>query len=182
MKLFKYEGYKIVISEEAFAIKVFRQIWNRDKTVNKDKALSELGYIYFMEDPRSDYQYIIDEEDRSKAIIEAEGLSKNWKPDKLVKEAMVYYSSIKTTSSLLLEDLRATIDNIRRSLKTFSFENLEEKDRVNAIKNVASTIATLPKLIKDLNDTEKLINSEMQQQTGKIKGQKTKSLMEDSLL
>lgn len=182
MKLFKYEGYKVVVSEEAFAIKVFRQIWNRDKTVNKDKALSELGYIYFMEDPRSDYQYIIDEEDRSKAIIEAEGLSKNWKPDKLVKEAMAYYSSIKTTSSLLLEDLRATIDNIRRSLKTFSFENLEEKDRVNAIKNVASTIATLPKLIKDLNDTEKLINSEMQQQTGKIKGQKTKSLMEDSLL
>ena len=182
MKLFKYEGYKIVISEEAFAIKVFRQIWNRDKTVNKDKALSELGYIYFMEDPRSDYQYIIDEEDRSKAIIEAEGLSKNWKPDKLVKEAMNYYSSIKTTSSLLLEDLRATIDNIRRSLKTFSFENLEEKDRVNAIKSVASTIATLPKLIKDLNDTEKLINSEMQQQAGKIKGQKTKSLMEDSLL
>ena len=72
MKLFRYEGYKVVISEEAFALKVFRQIWNRDRSVNKDKAIMELGYVYFMTDPRSDYQYIVDEDERSKAIIEGE--------------------------------------------------------------------------------------------------------------
>ena len=60
MKLFRYEGYKVVISEEAFALKVFRQIWNRDRSVNKDKAIMELGYVYFLSDPRSDYQYIVD--------------------------------------------------------------------------------------------------------------------------
>ena len=54
MKLFRYEGYKVVISEEAFALKVFRQIWNRDRSVNKDKAIMELGYVYLMTDPRSD--------------------------------------------------------------------------------------------------------------------------------
>ena len=45
MKLFRYEGYKVVISEEAYALKVFRQIWNRDKTASKDRAIMELGYI-----------------------------------------------------------------------------------------------------------------------------------------
>ena len=40
MKLFKYEGYKVVISEEALALKPFKQIWNRDRTANKDKAIS----------------------------------------------------------------------------------------------------------------------------------------------
>ena len=45
LKLFRYEGYKIVISEEAFALKPFRQIWQRDRTVNKDKAIMELGFI-----------------------------------------------------------------------------------------------------------------------------------------
>ena len=90
MKLFKYEGYKVVISEEAFALKVFRQIWNRDRSVNKDKAIMELGYIYFMVDPRSDYQYLVDEDERSKAIIEGEGLPNGWKPDKAITEAMKF--------------------------------------------------------------------------------------------
>lgn len=55
MKLFKYEGYKITIAEEALALIPFKRIWNRDKSTNKNKAISELGFIYFMSDPRSDY-------------------------------------------------------------------------------------------------------------------------------
>ncbi len=181
MKLFKYEGYKVTISEEAYTLKPFRIIWNRDKSKSKDRALMELGYIYFMIDPRSDYQYIIDESERSKNIIEGEGLPSNWKPDKVVKEGMKFYESFRTTSAMLLEDLRATIDNVRKALRSFSFEDLDEKDRVNAIKSVASTIATLPKLIKDLDETEKLIASEMKEAHGKVRGQKEKSLLEDGI-
>ena len=181
MKLFKYEGYKVTISEEAYTLKPFRIIWNRDKSKSKDRALMELGYIYFMIDPRSDYQYIIDESERSKNIIEGEGLPSNWKPDKVVKEGMKFYESFRTTSAMLLEDLRATIDNVRKALRSFSFEDLDEIDRVNAIKSVASTIATLPKLIKDLDETEKLIASEMKEAHGKVRGQKEKSLLEDGI-
>lgn len=181
MKLFKYEGYKVVISEEAFALKVFRQIWNRDRSISKDKAIIELGYVYFLADPRSDYQYIVDENERSKAIIEGEGLPNNWKPDKLIIEAITFYKSLKSTSALLLEDTRAVIDNVRKTLREFSFEGMEDKDRVNAIKSVASTIATIPKLIKDLDEAEKAVTSEMQNATGKVRGQKEKSLLEDGI-
>ena len=55
MKLFKYDAYKITISEEAFALSPFRKIWNRDRSTNKNRAISELGFIYFMADTRSDY-------------------------------------------------------------------------------------------------------------------------------
>ena len=68
MKLFKYEGYKINISEEAILLKPFKLIWNRDRSESKYKALMELGYIYFMTDARSDYQYLVDERDRDRAI------------------------------------------------------------------------------------------------------------------
>ena len=182
MKLFRYEGYKVVISEEAFALKVFRQIWNRDRSVNKDKAIMELGYVYFISDPRSDYQYIVDEDERSKAIIEGEGLPSNWKPDKVVTEAIAFYKSLKSTSALLLEDTRAVIDNVRKTLRKFSFDDMEDKDRVNAIKSVASTIATIPKLIKDLDEAEKAVTSEMQNTSGKVRGQKEKSIFEDGIL
>ena len=45
-----------------------------------------------MEDPRSDYQYIIDRDERSKAIKEGEGLKSTWQPDGTVKEAMKLYA------------------------------------------------------------------------------------------
>ena len=95
IKLFKYEGYKVVISEEAFALKPFRQIWQRDKTVNKDKAIMELGFIYFFCDPRSDYQYLVDDKERMEAIKEGEGLPPKWAPDRIVTEAMEFYKSFK---------------------------------------------------------------------------------------
>ena len=183
MKLFKYEGYKVVISEEAFALKVFRQIWNRDRSVNKDKATMELGYVYFIADPRSDYQYIIDEEERSKAIKEGEGLPKDWKPDKLVKEAIDFYRSIKPTSALLLEDTRVAIDKVRQFLKDVDLTAVDDKGKpMYAINSITSTIKMIPQLIKDLNDAEKAIKLDMQNASGKVRGQKEKSLLEDGIL
>ena len=156
--------------------------WNWVRSVNKDKSIMELGYVYFISDPRSDYQYIVDEEERAKAIIEGEGLPSNWKPDKVIVEAINFYKSLKSTSALLLEDTRAVIDNVRKTLREFSFDDMEDKDRVNAIKSVASTIATIPKLIKDLDEAERAGTSEMQNVTGKVRGQKEKSLLEDGIL
>ena len=117
IKLFKYEGYKIVISEEAFALKPFRQIWQRDKTVNKDKAIMELGFIYFFCDPRSDYQYLVDDKERMEAIKEGEGLPPKWEPDRIVTEAMEFYKSFKPISALLLEDTRFMVNKFRAKLR-----------------------------------------------------------------
>ena len=70
MKLFKYEGYKIVISEEALILKPFKKLWDRDKSNDKGKALMELSFIYFFCDPRSDYQYLVDEEERLVGVVQ----------------------------------------------------------------------------------------------------------------
>lgn len=182
MKLFKYEGYKVVISEEAFALKVFRQIWNRDRSVNKDKAIMELGYVYFMTDPRSDYQYIVDEDERAKAIMEGEGLPSNWKPDKMIMEAIKFYEGMKSTSALLLEDTRVAIDKVRKFLKEVNLEDTDDKGRpIYTINSITSTIKMIPQLIKDLDDAEKAIKADMQNTSGKVRGQKEKSLLEDGI-
>ena len=176
MRLFKYEGYKIVISEEAFALKVFRQIWNRDRTASKDKALMELGYVYFMVDPRSDYQYIVNKEERSKAIIEGEGLPSNWKPDKLIEEAMTFYDSMKPSAALLLEDTRLMVDKYRKKLRGMDFDELEVKD----LKDMGALIKGIPDLVKALDEAEKAVASEMKN-SGRMRGQEEKTIMEDSL-
>ena len=181
MKLFKYEGYKIVISEEAFALKPFRMIWNRDRTINKDKAIMELGYIYFMEDPRSDYQYIIDRDERSASIIESEGLPSSWKPDKAIIEAMEFYSSFKPTSALLLEDTRYAVDKVRIMLREIDLSKADDKGRpVYTIDKILAAIKQVPALVKDLDEAEKALASEMKL-GGKMRGQGEKTIMEDSL-
>ena len=176
MKLFKYEGYKVVISEEAFALKVFRQIWNRDRSVNKDKAIMELGYVYFMIDPRSDYQYIIDRDERSKTIKEGEGLKSTWQPDGTVKEAMKLYASFKTTSALLLEDTRALVDGYRNKLRdlTSDMSELDVKD----VKELGAIIKQVPSMVKDLDEAERALAKEIAQ-SDKVRGAQEKSIYED---
>lgn len=174
MRLFKYEGYNITISEEALALKPFRQIWNRDKSRSKDKAIMELGYCYFMEDPRSDYQYIRDRKERSQAIKLGEGLKETWEPDSLIKEAMELYSSFKTTSALLLEDTRDLVDNYRLKLKSINLENLEVKE----IKEIGAIIKQVPSMVLDLDKAERALAQEIAQ-SDKVRGAQEKSVYED---
>lgn len=181
MKLFKYEGYKVVISEEAFALKVFKHIWNRDRSVNKDKAIMELGYIYFMVDPRSDYQYLVDEDERSKAIIEGEGLPNGWKPDKVITEAMKFYSRFKPTAALLLEDTRYAVDKLRKLLREIDLNQLDDKGKpIYTLNSITATIKQVPSLAKDLDEAEKALASEMRSE-GKMRGQGEKTIFEDNL-
>lgn len=182
MKLFKYEGYKVWIAEEAFALKPFRLIWRRDRSMSKLKAIQELSYIYFMEDPRSDYQYITDEEERSESIKEGEGLDAEWEPDKVVKDAMEFYKSFKSSSALLLEDTRVAINKLREYIKDLDLAAVDDKGKpLYTLSNYAQTIKIIPQLIKDLNEAEKAISQEMVESGGKVRGQREKALFEDSL-
>lgn len=176
MKLLKYEGYKVVIEPELLTLKPFKQIWTRDKTVNKDKALAEIAFIYFMADPRSDYQYLVDDKERMEAIKEGEGLPPKWQPDKVVTEAMDFYMSFKPISALLLEDIRFMVDKYRKRLKAQEFDDLEIKD----LKEVGALIKQISPLVKDLDEAEKALNSEMKS-SGKMRGSGEKTIFEDDL-
>ena len=176
MRLFKYEGYTLTVSEEALALKPFRAIWVRDKTDKKERAVMELAYVYFMEDPRSDYQYIIDREERAKAIKEGEGLRPSWKPDGTVKEAMELYASFKTTSALLLEDTRAMVDGYRMKLRELT-ANMKSLD-VKEVREIGAIIKQIPAMVKDLDEAERTLAKELAQ-SDKVRGAAEKSIYED---
>jgi hypothetical protein len=80
-------------------LKPFRVIWDRDKTQGKLRALQELAFIYFFCDPRSDYMFIINVENRKEKIIEQEGMKSSWKPDKQILSAMELYRYLTQTTS-----------------------------------------------------------------------------------
>lgn len=179
MKLFKFEGYKITISPEAFALVPFKKIWTRDKSAKKDKAISELSFIYFMADPRSDYQYLVDENSRKEAIKEGEGLSKNWEPDSVVLEALEFYKTFRPASALLLEDTRVAVDKLRTLLREIDLGALDDKGKpIYTLNTITATIKQIPSLVKDLNDAEAAIAKEISQ-SNKVRGSQEKSMYED---
>ena len=176
MKLLKYEGYRLIFEPEILTLKVFKKLYTRDRTKDKSRFLQELGLIYFYADPRSDYQYLIDEDERLKAIIEGEGLPNDFKIDKDLQNAIDYYSTFKTTSALLLEDTRAMIEGYRKKIKelTTEMESLEIKE----IKDLGMIIKQIPSLIKDLDEAEKAVTKEIVQ-NDKVRGAVEKSMYED---
>ena len=179
MKLFKYEGYRITISEEALLLKPFKVIWKRDKTANKERALMELGFIYFFCDIRSDYQYIVDEEARKESIKEGEGLPKNWEPDAQIIEAMEFYNTFKPTSALLLEDTRFAVDKLRKLLREIDLNQTDDKGKpIYTLNTVTATIKQVPSLVRDLDEAERSIAKEIAQ-SDKARGAQTKSIYED---
>ena len=179
MKLLKYEGYNLTFEPEILTLRVFKRLFMRDKTKDKSRFLQELGYIYFMLDPRSDYMYITDNEERSKAIIEGEGLPDTWKVDSDLQDAMDYYKSFRPTSALLLEDTRIAVDKLREALRSINLTDVDDKGRpIYTLNTIVSTIKQVPSLVKDLDDAERAIAKEIVQ-NDKIRGSAEKSMYED---
>lgn len=179
MKLFRYEGYNITISEEALLLKPFQVLWKRDRSQGKQKALMELGYCYFMEDPRSDYQMYIDRDERSKQIKLGEGFREDWRPDRAVLDAITFYASFKSEAALLAEDTKASIRNLREYLRTIDLKATDDKGKpIYTLNDYTNAVAKVPKLIIELDSAEKAIARDITQ-NDKVRGSQEKSMYED---
>lgn len=182
MKLFKYENFSLTISEEALAIKAFSDIWKRDKSKHKARALQELGLLYFMYDPRSDYMYIEDLQERWLQILEDVGLNSKFTLDpELLKAADVYCRLIFTPSSVLLVSARSAVDKISTFLRSIDLEETDDKGKPKyPIQAIVGAIKNIPTLTKDLAAAEKAVNAEINE-FSKIRGQKQKSMLDDGI-
>lgn len=179
MRLLTYEGYNLTIDPMLLTLKPFKAIWTRDKSASKDRAIQEIAYIYFMEDPRSDYQYIVDREEREVQIREGEGIKPSWRPDGTVKEAQKLYASFKTPSALLLEDTRVAVDKLRQLLRDIDLNAVDDKGKpIYTLNTVTSTIKQIPALIRDLDEAERALAKELAQ-NDKVRGAQEKSIYED---
>lgn len=179
IRLFQYEGYTVRISPEALMLAPFKKIWDRDKSNDKHKAMQELGYVYFMEDPRSDYQFIIDRDDRIEEIKKGEGLPEKWKPDEIVQKACAFYASFKPASAGLLEDTKVAIDKLRSMIRDIDLEAKDGKGRpIYTLSVITQTIKQIPALVKDLEEAERSLSRDIISDS-KARGSQVKGLYED---
>lgn len=178
VKLFKIEGYSVDVTPEALLLKPFRDIWESDESESKDIAMMKLAYIYYMEDPRSDYQYIVDRQSRKAEVLKGLGFD-NFIEDDLILKACDLYKSFKPISAGLLEDTRYVVDKLRKELREMDFNERDDKGKpVYTLQTITATLKQIPALIKDLDEAEKALNKDIMAES-QARGSQTKALLED---
>lgn len=175
MNLVKWENNRINIAPEAYELKVFKKIWDSDKDKDKSNAILEFGLIYFMYDPRSPYQYEVDEDSRWQKVLEETGADTKWKNNDNFSAAIPVYKYLTNTTSAqalkgnrkalskideFLDDLPVTEDNMGKIL-----------DAVKKKNELAVSIA----------EAEKQIYKEVEEYSARIRGNKSKTIGDDGL-
>lgn len=183
MKLIEFDGLEFKIADEALLVGPIRRLFEKDKNKKKDNFLREMSYIWFMYDPRSSYQYLIDENKRAEEVKRQEGLGSDWEPSELLMEvAEIYKAQNVTTSSLLLEDMRSGVDALRELLRSFRDVKIDVKKEPRLAAQVADTITDLtkkiPELMKSLIEAEKALAKDFDTEDS-ARGNAEKSAYED---
>lgn len=160
MRLFKRVDYKLIVDPMVFTLKSFKRLDQRDRTVNKSQLEKELAFIYFVYDPRSDLQYIIDEQERIERVKELIGFDSKFKIDSDLQKAIdVYISMTETSSSLLLKDIKVGVDKLRDYLRSAEVDSESFDKYTRALKEliplsqkIVEAERTVVKEIEDLSE------------------------------
>ena len=173
MRLISFENYELQVAPEALLIRPIRRIYNADRSERKEKFFQQLSYLWFMTDPRSSYSYILDYDERSKAIIEQEGLPEDFKPSEFLIEAMRIYSKLTITPSqkLLTSAIKAA-DTVSKFLENPDILT-EEDDKGRPKYQVSSITAALKNvegIVSTLQNLQRKVDQELEDADGKARG------------
>ena len=181
MKLLKIENNNLCsITPEALGLKVFRDLWERDKTAKKERARLDLSFVYFYSDWQSTFKTLPKEERIQK--LEKEVYDEKYKADEKILLACELYEQIQNESSFSLKFL----NSIKESAKKIAFylekADLDERDKqgrfVYNTSTLQKTIADFPETIKRIQEMEKKVQEELTQDPN-IRGDAKKSAFED---
>jgi hypothetical protein len=159
------DGMSLAIRPETLTIKVFRDIYDRDKSKNKDNAIKDFSYIYHTCDYNSPYSNYIEEEKIEKVIDEV--ITGKYKADKLVLEACERYKELlETPASKMLNVIK---DKVNESIVFLSNLEIESDKDVKLMQTMTKDFTTFMNSYKQLED---LVNKEKSGINDRIKGDK----------
>lgn len=177
--------YSVTYSPLLLTLSPFKKIIDRDKTKGKEVALKEIAFIAFFTDIRSDYMYIVSEEDRAKELIKDLELPKDWKIDSTIKQVIEFYNSRSVTvnSSIYKSACKAAIDisNYLNRTDVLLDERDENGKVVTDISKITSALEKVPKIMSNLTSAHTELIKEQKITEGRTKGSRTFNMFEDGL-
>ena len=180
MKLFQMDNHRLNIQPEAYTLIPFAKIWDRDRTKDKTTALAELAFVYYMCDYKSDFDQIVNKDDRAKEIASYLKLPKNYKADEDILDAMEFYNKRqKTVTMFLLEDVYSSIDKLRAYFREVDLlEYGKDGKPIHDVMKLTRSIEAVAKIVDSLRILEEKVKRE-KDETG-LRAGRSKGMYEDA--
>lgn len=173
MKLIRYEDYQIKLADEAFLVRPIRRLFHQDRSERKEQFWRQMAFLYFTISPASSYSYILDPEERAKAVIEQEGLPADFRPSELLLEAMQVYRKLTITpSQKLLDSALVAADTVSKFLRNPDILT-EEDDKgkpKHTVSEITRALRDVEGITNSLQNLQKKVEQELQEENGKARG------------
>jgi hypothetical protein len=170
MKLFDIVAGKVVMNPTILWIPEFRDLWERDKSKYKEKAVNEISYIVFLYDFRSPY-LAYSANDREHRIIQDCFKDSKWQPDEQIQAATKKY--IELQSSPILRLLQASMDCCDKMTDYLNNVDLNLRDSygkpIYTIKEVRDTMKDIGDIVGSLESIKEKVEKE-QMERGSVRG------------
>jgi len=160
-KFFDVEDNKVTVNPQILKIKVFGDIWNKDKSKDKAKANAELSFIYFYTDFDSPY-FSYDEKERLEQIKEYVLMDKTFTITADIQKALDVYKELNISPAMkMLEAATSVVTKMEKYFKNVDFTEKDDAGKLlYDIKEITDVITKLPKLTESLNQAKELCKKE----------------------
>jgi hypothetical protein len=171
---------RVEIDPAALGVAVYRKLWNRDKSKSKEKAISELSYIYYMCDYKSFVSNITDNEDKHKEVCRMVFEKDDYNIDELIEECIELYKKDIPISVGLLEDAKIGINTLRQYFREVNLMEMDEKTG-KPIHDAGKFSNNLKSLADNVDNLEKLENKVKRdtETSTLVRGGREKGMFED---
>jgi hypothetical protein len=171
MEIFTVKDNKLIINPEVLSVPQFREIWDRDKSSNKELAEKELSYIYHICAYKSVYRNY-SEEIQEQKIIEDYFKDIKWKKDEVVERGVEKFKELSDTHSMRF--LNGAITACNKLIDYYHCIDFAERDgRGNAVYKINEVTAALEKsgkIVQSLETLKEKVEKEMAINSTKVRG------------
>jgi hypothetical protein len=182
MRLFELKEHVVSYSPQALLLAPFKKLWDRDKSKTKAVANAELAYVFYMEDVRSDFYDIMDEDDRKEEVLKFLPELKKWEEDQAVKDARLFYAHhSESLAAKFLKDMMKMVDNLRSTISNLNFSERDNQGRLlHDFGKMMDITAKAPGVLETLETLYKKIEDESQKEN-LMRGGRLKTAFEDGI-
>ena len=178
--LFDLKDRKVIVSAEALLIPEFKDIYSRDKSKDKAKAIQQLSYVYFIADYKSPYVSSLSPDALKRVVGKDFMKDEGYKPDSKVSAAIDKYKGLqKTPSMLLLDASLQTVHNLTDYLQNVDLQERDKNDKpIYKPSDVTNSLSKIGAIVDSLNKVRANVEREILA-TAQLRGQRKKGNRED---
>ena len=155
---------------ETLLISPFKEIWGRDSSEDKGRAIKELSYCEFMMSKMRSNPYAgFSDDQRHDRLALALFDDEYWEPDYLVQQGMIKISEFQKEGSATYTyylSLLEAADKMKKFFLTFDMDELNDKgQRVWKPRDITSAMSDTDKILQNLHGAKEKVEQELFEST-----------------